>query len=394
MKVIIDKAERLWKMPQPALGSMKFIQKRLASRNVRIIDLERLLPEIPRIDSLSNDIQKLSPHPVNIPADPDLIAQLKNKIIERHQALKPLSIDPSRELAIIPGVRMAASFVSLALLNPGDIAAYPDPGAQFYRCAICLADGNPRRYALLESNDYIMNTSGLNFPHKKTKMIFLDYPHNPTGAMVDYYFYRDLLKSVKFDNILVVADCAHIHPGNLDAIVPLQVPNARRKVLELHSFSTTFGVAGLGFAAGHRDIITVLENLLNAVGFVPDCNSVKWALTCLDHAEEVFSARMETLQKRRVILVDGLKKLGWRVRENKILPFIWVKIPIRSTSIAFARRFFAKAGVRVASGTDFGEGGEGWLRMTLCCDEQILTESLERLAQHSRIWQRKFRPES
>lgn len=394
MKVLIDKAERLWKMPRPALGSMQFIQRRLNARGVKIIDLESVTPEIPEIESLSADIQKLSIGPLILPANAEQIAQLKSKIIEKHQALKALTIDSDKELTIIPGVRMASAIVSLALLNAGDVAAYPDPGVQFYRTAICMADGNPRRYQLLESNDYMLNVSSLPGPSKKIKMIFLNYPHNPTGAAVDYYFYRDLLKSVKFENVLIVADCAHVHPGNTEAIIPLQAKNAQRKTLELHSFSTTFGVNGLGFAVGHKDVISILDNVLNAVGFSPDSGKVIWASVCFDHAEEIFNARMDILQRRRHILSEGLKKLGWRIRENKYLPFIWAKIPYRSTSVAFARRLFAKAGVRVAPGSDFGEGGEGWLRLSLCCNEEILNEALERLAQHSRIWQRKFRPET
>jgi aspartate/methionine/tyrosine aminotransferase len=393
MKVLIDKAERLWKMPRPALGSMHFIQRRLNARGVKIIDLESLLPEIPEIASLSTEIPKLSFGPLNPPANAEQIARLKAKIIEKHQALRGLAVDADKEMTIIPGVRMAAAIISLALLNTGDVAAYPDPGVQFYRTAICLADGNPRRYQLLESNDYMLNISSLPGPSKKTKMIFLNYPHNPTGAAVDYYFYRDLLKSVKFENVLIVADCAHVHPGNTEAVIPLQAKNARRKTLELHSFSTTFGAHGLGFAVGHKDVISILDNVLNAVGFAPDSGKVNWALACLDHAEEIFIARMDILQRRQIVLAEGLKKLGWRIRENKYLPFIWAKIPYRSTSVAFARRLFAKAGVRVAPGSDFGEGGEGWLRLSLCCNEGILNEALERLALHSRIWQRKFRPE-
>ena len=394
MKVLIDKAERLWKMPQSALGSMQFIQRRLNARGVNIIDLENLIPEPSEIPSLSIKIQDFTQSPLLPTANAVQVGLLKAKIIEKHQALKALSIDPDKELTITPGTRMAASLVALGLLNPGDVAAYPDPGAQFYRTAICLADGNPRRYQLLESNDYMLNISSLPGPSKKTKMLFLNYPHNPTGAAVDYYFYRDLLKSVKFENILIIADCAHVHPGHTEAVVPLQAKNARRKTLELHSFSTTFGVNGLGFAVGNKDVISILNNLLGAIGFKPDASKIDWVLQCLDHAEEIFDARMEILGKRRAILIEGLKQLDWRVRENKNMPFIWAKIPYRSTSVAFARRLFAKAGVRVAPGSDFGEGGEGWLRMSLCCDDSILIEALERLAQHSRVWQRRFRPET
>jgi len=261
--------------------------------------------------------------------------------------------------------------------------------------AICLAGANPRRYTLLESNDYIANISSLlSQPLKRTKLLFVNYPHNPTGATVDQYFYRDLFKSMKTSNMLVVADCSHIHPGDPDACGPLQVKKARNKALELHFFSPTFGIRGLGFAAGHRDVIAILKSLLDSIGFAPDHGSVSLAMSCLENAEEIFAARMEVLQSRREILADGLRKLDWRVRSGRLLPFVWARPPVRSTSLAFARRLFVKAGVRVAPGSDFGEGGEGWLRLALCRDTETIREAVGRLSQHSRIWQRRYRPDA
>jgi aspartate/methionine/tyrosine aminotransferase len=132
--------------------------------------------------------------------------------------------------------------------------------------------------------------------------------------------------------------------------------------------------------------------MLNRLGYAPGEKDLRLAKACLDRAEEIFATRMSNIHRRREILAEGLKKLGWRVRGSRTVPFIWAKHPARSTSVAFARRLFAKAGVRVAPGTDFGEAGEGWLRLSLSGDEKTLMEAVGRLSQHSRIWQRKYRP--
>jgi len=392
VKIIIDKAERLWRIPQPALGPMRFAGKRLAGRGVELIDLDSLLPEIPEAISLFDSVGRAGIMESGRPADQELISQLKARIAEKHLPLRSARINSEKEIVLTPGIRAAATFLALSLLNSGDVAAYPDPGMQYFRSAIRLADGTPSSYPLNERNDYIANISSLTQPpSKKLKILFLNYPHNPTGAAVDNYFYRDLLKSIKFDNILIVLDCAYVHPGDFDAASILQVKGSRKKALELHSFSTTLGLNGLGFAVGHRDVVSILEGSLDAIGFSPDIHRVTIAIKGLDHAEEIFAARTESLNRRREILSSGLKKIGWRLRGGRSIPFVWVKPPAWGSSLAFARRLFLKAGVRVAPGSDFGEGGEGWLRMTLHPDEKILWEALDRISHHSRIWQRKYR---
>ncbi len=392
MKIIIDKAERLWRIPQPALGPMIFARKRLARRGVELIDLDSLFPEFPQAKSYLDSIGKQETTECGRPADQELISQLKARIAEKHLPLRSANINAEKEIVLTPGIRTAATFLALSLLNSGDVAAYPDPGMQYFRSAICLADATPGGYILGERNDYVANITALTQPPPtKLKILFLNYPHNPTGAAVDSYFYRDLLKPIKFENILIVLDCAYVHPGDPDVASILQVKGSRKKALELHSFSTTLGLSGLGFAVGHRDVAPILEGLLDAIGFIPDIHHVTSAMAGLDHAEEIFAARTESLNRRREILSNGLKKLGWRLREARSVPFVWVKPPAWSSSLAFARRLFLKAGVRVAPGSDFGEGGEGWLRMTLHPDEKILREALDRISHHSRIWQRKYR---
>ena len=389
MRVILSKSERLWKLPQSALGEMRFTEKRLEARNVELIDLQSFQPRL--ADKIVKAIKPADLY--EQPASENLLKELKEKILACHHSLKQTELDPEKEILITPGIRNTAALLALGLLNPGDSAAYPDPGMQYFRAAISLADGSPRKYSLMESNDYILNIASLSTAaHKKTKVLFLNYPHNPTGVSVDYYFYRELLKALRFANILTIADCAYIHPGNPDISVPLQVRNANRMVIEMHSFSTSFGVAGLGFAVGHKDAISILSSLQAVQGFYPLESQVRLALSGLDQAEGIFNDNMELFRINREYLSDGLRSLEWQVKVGRLVPFIWARPPFRSTSIAFSRRLFAKAGIRVAPGSDFGEGGEGWMRLSLWCDETILREAIQRLSEHSKIWQRKYRP--
>lgn len=391
MKFLIDKAQRLWKIPQPSLGPMKFARRRLDSRGVELIDLGSFIPELP--DALARGESREGKSSDDPHRDESVIELLREKIAENHLPLRAAALNPDREIIITPGIQMTASLLSLAILNPGEVAAYPDPGMPHMRTATCLADGSAAPYTLAERNDYIPNIASLTQPpKKKLKMIFLNYPHNPTTSTTDTYFYRELIDAIRFENILVVSDAAYVHPGDGNAASILQVKGSKKKAVELHSFSTTFGMKGLGFATGHRDVISILKSILEAVGFVPPPRLVRSAADALDHCSELFEIRIKSLAERRDLVSFSLKELGWRIRGNECMPFVWVKPPARSSSLAFARRLVTKAGVRVAPGTDFGEAGEGWLRITLHPDMKTLRDALERISRHSRIWQRKYRP--
>jgi aspartate/methionine/tyrosine aminotransferase len=395
MKTIIDKAERLLRIPQPSLGAMKLARKRLAARGVEVIDLSRVTPYSHittrfldsgkvREDSFSEKV-----------AGAEQMSGLQMQIAEKHTALSSARLNPEKEMILTPGIRATMTYLSLALLNPGDVATFPEPGYRYLRSAICLADARPSVYRLAEKNDYVANIPALTQPpQKKLKALFLNYPHNPTGAEVDHYFFRDLLKSIRLENILIVQDCAYVHPGDSDVSSVLQIPGSRKKALELHSFSTTLGLNGLGFAAGHRDVVSVLKSVLEVTGFVPDFRTVAMAWQLLDHAPEIHSEYGQALARIRDTASGKLKELGWRVRAGKRVPFIWTRPPAWSSSLALARRILIKAGVALSPGTDFGEEGEGWLRMALHPDLKVMTEALERITHHSRIWQRRYRASS
>jgi len=390
MKVIINKAERLWKMPQSLLGSMTFARKRLASRGVDLIDLDHFIPE--KHNAISPPGEAPDTREMT---DSQLVSILKQKILETYPYLKGASLDPDKEITLIPGIRAGSALIALGILNQGDIALYPDPGLQYMRASISLAEGHSRRYNLLESNDYVANISSL-LPssHKRMKILFVNYPHDPTGATVDIYFYRELLKALRSANILTVADCSFVYPGDSNITTPLQVKNGKRKAIELHTFATTLGIPGLGFAAGHKDVISIVNLLLGIQGFIPERHRIRGTIEALDRAQDIYKWRMGALVARRDILCNGLKGLDWHVRAGKLSPFVWARPPVRSTSLAFARRLFIKAGVKVTPGTDLGESGEGWVRMALIPDEDELHEAVRRLSQHSKIWQRKFRPDA
>jgi len=390
VKSLVDKSQRLWKLPQQSIGTLKFIRKRLAARGVDLIDLASFIPEshfdVGIFREKKPDISRTG-------ASDSAINEFKKAIIESYKPLSGTSLDPETEIVITPGTRMTASLLALATLNQGDSAAYPDPGMPYFRTAICLADATPTAYELAERNDYIPNIAALTEkPGKKPKVFFFNYPHNPTTSSIDTYFYRDLIKSINFENTLVVVDAAYVHPGDPNAVSILQNRGGKKKAVELYSLSAGLGIDGLGFAAGHRDVILAISELLGSLGFIPDTYRLNVAREALRKSSEIHESREIALDARREAAGKQLKELGWKIRSGRGVPFLWVKPSAKSSSLAFARRLVSKAGVLLSPGSDYGEAGEGWQRLTLHPDQKILNEALDRIAHHSRIWQRSYRP--
>ena len=249
-----------------------------------------------------------------------------------------------------------------------------------YRLAAIMAGAEPKPYALLEKNDYLPNLSGLlEPPPKNLNLIFLNYPHNPTGAEADSYFYRDLINSLRYENILVVVDTPYCGPSDPMIDLPLKVKKAKNQLLELHSFGYPYGLDGLGFAIGHRGAIAALQQMTHAIGFRPTNGQINYALAALRTHEELASEYTSRIAARRKVLGDGLKKIGWQVRTGRSAPFIWAKAPVWATAAGFARKLFMRTGVRARPGTDFGENGEGYLRFSLTAPDDKIARALENI---------------
>jgi len=275
-------------------------------------------------------------------------------------------------------------------VNPGQSVAVPDPGLASYRIAAIMAGAEAKPYALLEKNDYLPNLTALfEPPAKKLALVFLNYPHNPTGAEAELYLYREIINRLRYDNILMVLDSPFCGPAKPSIELPNQIKKAANLFLEFHSFGFPYGLEGLGFAMGHRGAVANLEQVVIAGGFKPSKAKIAYALLALENHHELSQAHLERLARRRKILGDGLKASGWQVRAGRLTPFIWAKIPAWATSTGFARKLFLRAGVRTRPGTDFGENGEGYLRFSLTAPDDKLTRALENIRKKQLMYRKR-----
>lgn len=389
MKVVVDKSERLQKSPRALLGTMRLTERLLKPRGLEYIDLDSVLPEIPDFSPFLEDIRRANLLP-GIPATAADIASLKEKIAAIYADIYNHPVNALKEITLTPGGRMAAMLLCTGIINPNDIVAHPDPGLPMYRLGAILAGGKPQAYTLLERNEYLPNLESLTDKQPKNlKLLFLNYPHNPTGAEADLYFYRDLVARLRKFNTLIALDCSFTGQSEPPIELPLQLRRGTNHFIELHSFGFPYGLQGLGFAIGHPGAVAVLNQTADACGYHPLQAEVKYAEIAIKYRTELVTEYTNKIAEKRRLVGDRLKEMGWVVRTARHGPFIWAGIPLRTTAVGFARKMFIRSGVRARAGSDFGEQGEGYLRLSLTVDMAKLETALENMSKHASMYQRR-----
>ncbi|MCD6162909.1 MAG: aminotransferase class I/II-fold pyridoxal phosphate-dependent enzyme [candidate division Zixibacteria bacterium] len=383
MKVIIDKSERFLRTPQTMMGNMRLTGKLLERRGMEYIDLNSVVPELPDYQPFIDKLKSSDMHDITYAGD-DEISLLKEKLAQMHQEIYNRKINPVKDIAITPGNRITAMLLCLGFANNSDVVALPDPGLAMYRMAAVMAGAVPKTYSLLEKNDYLPNLNALfEPPPKNLKLVFLNYPHNPTGAEAELYFYRDLINQLRYENILLVLDSPFCGSSDPAIEFPLQLKKAKHLFVELHSFGFPYGLEGLGFAIGHRGAIDNITQIIKFSGYYPTRSQVKYALTALEFHNELSERFVSIISERRKLLADGLKEIGWKIRAGRLAPFIWAKVPPWATSVGFTRKMFVRTGVWAKPGTDFGENGEGYLRLSLTISNEKIGKALNNISEKS-----------
>ncbi len=392
-KVIVDKSERLQKIGPVSLVEGERIKKRLEKKDVDLIDLGDFNPDL-NIESFV--LPSFSRQRVTCEALARNQKDLKKEIAVWFESKYQVKLNPLTEILIVSGKKEAITGLALSFLNPGELALIPDPSEPIYRNATILAGGKSETVPLLERNDYLPN---LNILSDKTlnqaKLLFLNYPHNPTSAIADFQFFKEVVRKAAKHNVLVINDASYNHiTYESTGLSLLQIKGAQKIGLEFHYFPSVYYIPGIrmGFFVGNRDIISALqaEQEISTSGL--NSFSVEIARESLKDYSRISNLVNSEFLKRRDLILEHLDQIDWNARKPKASPFIWVKVPPKYSSLGFTRMLLRKAGVLVLSGTEFGENGEGWIRLALNFPVSQLKEAVERIKMHSHLWQRSYRP--
>jgi LL-diaminopimelate aminotransferase apoenzyme (EC 2.6.1.83) len=293
-------------------------------------------------------------------------------------------LDPEKEILPLMGSQDGLAHIFMAYIDPGDIALIPDPGYPIYTIGLLLAGGQKVSIPLLAEHGFLPDLTVIK-PEiaDKAKILFLNYPNNPTSAVAPLSYFDEVAAFAKEYDILVCHDAAYseLAFGGYRPPSFMQAKNAKEVGVEFHSISKTYNLAGarLGFVVGNPDTIaalTLLKENIDYGVFGPVLKAGAAAL--LGNQDEVENNR-QAYQRRRDIWIEGCAQVGWSMPIPQATMFIWAPVPTNQDSFSFAKCLAREAGVIVVPGVAFGEYGEGYIRIALVQDEEVMAEAVRRI---------------
>ena len=379
-------SDRLGKLPVYLFAEIDKLKSQVKAKGVDIISFGIGDPDLPTPKTIVDVLKKESEIDVNqkYPSYEGLL-KFRESVSDWYKKRFDVGLDPETEVLSLIGSKEGIGHLPLAFINPGDVVLIPDPGYPVYRAGTIFAGGVPYIMPLKEENDFLPDFSLI--PEdilKKAKLMFLNYPNNPTSATADRHFFNEVVKFAKKNEIITAHDFAYseVYTGEKGNDSFLEANGAKEIGIELHSLSKTFNMTGfrIGFAAGNEEVIkglgAVKTNLDSGV-----FQAIQLAGAYgLDNELKAVEDNNKIYKKRRELLVGGLEKLGYKVYKSDATFYVWAHVPkANMTSKEFAVSLLNETGIIVTPGSGFGDYGEGYIRFSLTLSENRIKEALVRM---------------
>jgi len=310
--------------------------------------------------------------------------ELRRAIAVWYERRFGLSFDPDKEVLALIGSKEGIAHVPLCFIDPGDVALVPDPSYPVYSVATMFAGGECHFLPLREENDFLPDFAGVPAEvTERAKMLWLNYPNNPTGAVAGLAFFEEAVAFAKRYDIAVCHDGPYSEVAfeGYRPVSFLQAAGARDVGIEFHSLSKTYNMTGwrVGMAVGNARMIDALRRVKsNLDSGIPQAIQ-RMAIAALTGPQECVAEHNAVYQRRRDRVVEALRSLGLRVRTPKASLYVWARVPEGFTSASFAERLLDELAVVVTPGSGYGQQGEGYVRLSLTVADERLEEGLRRL---------------
>ena len=339
-----------------------------------------LFPSIRVIDEIKNSLSDSFAHKYQsyqgLPELRDAIAKFYNKFFG-------VELNPLNEVLPLMGSKEGIMHISLAFLNPGDEVLIPNPGYPTYLSVTKLVEASPVFYNLSEENSWFPNLSELeNKDLSKVKLMWINYPHMPTGASANFDQFEKLLEFAKTNNILLINDNPYSFILNDEYLSLLKVKGYKDFVLELNSLSKSFNMSGwrVGMLVGSSDNITKVLKVKSNMDSGMFYGIQKGAIAALNLDKSWFEDLNKVYLKRRKLIWNIADKLNCSYDKNSKGLFVWAKLPNHiKSSEQYIDTLLKEKKIFIAPGTIFGSNGEGYIRFSLCIDEVKIYEALKRI---------------
>ena len=380
----IEKSMRLQSLPRYLFAELERKRHDAEAAGKEVLDLSIGDPDLPTPSFILDRLTEHAREPRNhrYPTSAGL-REARAEIGRWFEQRFGVSLDPVREIAMLLGSKEGIGHVPLAILNPGDEALVPDPGYPVYVAGTVFAGAKPVRVPIREASGFVPEIKDLeSLVTARTRLVFVNYPNNPTGATAARAFYEELVPWAARRDLILVSDAAYSELYYNEAPPSiLSIPGAKDRAIEFHSFSKTFNMTGwrIGFAAGAAPLIEAL------VQFKANVDSGAPQAIQLAASEGLKSLRVHgpalrgVYRERRDLALDTLRRLGCPMRTPGGAFYLWGRIPEGSTSMEFVTRVFDRTGVLLTPGTGFGLEGEGYFRIALTSSVDSLRRALQKL---------------
>ncbi len=377
----IEFSDRLKQLPPYLFAEIDKAKRQAKSEGRDIIDLGIGDPDSPTpqfiIDALTKAAQDGDNHHYALDAG---LSGLRETIATWSKKRFNIDLDPSTEIYPLIGSKEGLTHLPLGIINPGDKVLIPDPCYPAYRSSVMFAGGEVISIELSAENGFLPKLEDL----KDAKALFLNYPNNPTAAIITKDYLKKLIALAKENEIIIISDLAYseVYYDGKKPISLLEVEGAKDVVIEFHSLSKTFFMTGwrIGWACGNPKLIAALAKVkANIDSGIFQAIQVA-GIEALENGDKAVEGMRTLCQERRDIFVQALKEAGWDVPAPKATFYIWAPIPKKfKNSIETAKAFLDEANIVATPGLGFGKFGKGYIRMALTVSKERLLEAAERL---------------
>lgn len=384
----METARRLQKLNSAIFNEMEEIKSKIQQKGIQVINLGVGSPDQPPaphiIEAMHRALDK--PHNYRYPLESKL--KLRRALTSWYSNRFGVELDSDTEVMVLMGSQDGIAHIPLAYINTGDIALIPDPCYPIYATSILLAEGKIHPMPLLASNNFLPDLNAIPVEvARQAKLLWVNYPNNPVAVSADKQFYASLVDFAKEYDILVCHDIAYCELA-YDGFKPmsfLEIPGARDIGIEFYSLSKTYNMAGcrLGFAVGNAKVLAALHRIKTNIDYGVFNVVQEAGIAALEGPQGCVRNNAETYRKRRDIIVDGLARLGWEMPRPTASMFVWAPLPqgFTCSSREFALELLHRTGVLIIPGTAFGERGEGYLRIALVQEENVLDDAVCRIGE-------------
>ncbi|HHI97131.1 MAG TPA: LL-diaminopimelate aminotransferase [Thermodesulfatator atlanticus] len=379
-------SERLKKLPPYLFVELDRLKAEAKARGVDVIDLGVGDPDLPTPAHIVKAAEEAVRKPENHHY-PSSVGMLAFREAAAHWFEKRFGVklNPETEVVTLIGSKEGIAHFPLAFVNPGDVVLVPTPAYPVYHIGTLFAGGETFYLPLRPENDFLPDLESI--PKdvlSRAKIIWLNYPNNPTAAVATKDFFARVVSFARENKLIVAHDAAYTELYFDDYRPPsiLEVEGAREVAIEFHSLSKTYCMTGwrIGFAVGNETLIAGLAKVKNNVDSGAFQAVQEAGIAALSGDQSCVEEFRKIFRERRDVVVEGLKSLGFELDPPRATFYVWARVPEGYSSAAFAAKLLQEAGIVVTPGHGFGEPGEGFFRVALTVDKNRLKEALARIA--------------